>query len=1166
MPIELADDRPAERLPIADPEMGKSPPSSRVDRRHRLKLDRALRLMLAAEPAPQVPLVLWVSGPPGCGRGTILREVRETHEAEGVRWLRGKAYPGTGEILEPILRAIRDLVGEIRERGRSEPEWLEVWRHISTDRAPALARVLPEASWGREIQPFPDLEPRYERSRLLDHLSGLVLAYAERTPLVLQIDGAEHLDGLSRDAIETLVRIIRTRRDAQAASLALRPPPALAILLVTGERETVPLRGPDSQVLHVPVRGLDRREFIRLIESEFGAEQPLSVLEKLYQLTKGNRYDLDRRLAWEAGSGDSGTPEERAKRLLEYGHFDGEVSRRVRRRPDGERQLLQTLAVLGKPVSVTIIERICGLQREEVAAMLGRLAGDDWIELEAGRVVRLHHERLRAPISDTLDEEALRRIHSAAAEAIAAEYEGRENRRFQEVYFHRARGPQDLSALEAAFAGAEEALRLYDFDGAIAIYRDLLAMLGPAEPEHLERGIGAIADVLGETAQSDESLLDALERLLERSDRQLSPPARAKLWRRLGHVAGRWGLSDRELDLYQRAYRTIGGYGRSQERVKIYAALARSFLGQHRLEETTQFCRQGLDLLSQEQLPSDPEFLDLCLVTEEVHFHRGEYVEAIAFEERYYKIALLQGTPMQQIESLLRLAHLHEKRGEPEAARNRLIESLPVARASGSRLLEARTQERLGHLHARRDEWPQAAAAYARAFEVHSEIGDEHRTIRILGSLGLVALALGDAADGAHAFRLYALYQQNRVRPEAPPSVPGFPPDYRSRSERDDEIRIRWRDVETAGVPPEKRCRSYLELGDLHRDCGEMEKARRCLRDGLRIALEQDLEPSRFYLRFGRLHRLSGDIAGALEFLQKGLDAMATEPERDRIAETTIQVGLLHCDRGDTRRGLSFLQRGLRAYLELEHEGGVAHSLVEISRVVARLGEVDAAEGLARAAITICASLDLPRLEGEAWLALGAARAPKGDGLQEIHAAGEIFSRLGILEARCRVLHEEANIRNRAGDFSEARALSSEAIEIARDLGLEPALARCLALRGRLEGTRTKRFLTAVRNLESALEHATRLGDRALAAECHRAQAGLYRERGSEPVALQHESAAEELERALRAENPFSQRAAERAAERAAQVDAAIRAADAVAGKAAREEPSPAVQEDAIWG
>ncbi len=1116
MPIELRSDRPNDSS-MAVP----NPTASRVDRRHRQKIDRALRRMLSGDPSPQIPLVLWVSGPPGSGRGTLLSELREQLSEDGVRWVRGCAYPGTGEILEPILRGVRELVAEIREKSTTDPAWDAVWKRISDERAPALARILPEAPWGREVQPCPDLEPRFERSRLLDHLAGLVLEYAEQTPLVLQIDGAEHLDGLSRDAIETLVRVIRTRRHAQIAGLPLAAPPPLALVLVTGERETPPLSGPETESLHIPVRGLDRREFVKLVEAEYGAEQPLSVLEKLYQLTRGNRYDLQRRIAWESAEEEGGTPEVRAKRLLECGHFDGEISRRIRQSPEGERKLLQTLAVLGKPVSVTILERICELGRDQVAAMLGRLTRAEWIVCDQGRVVRLDHERLRAPISDTLTEEQLRRIHSRAAEAISDEYEGRDNRRFQEVYFHRARGPQDLSALEAAFAGAEEALRLYDFEGAIAIYGDLLKMLGPAEPEQLERGIGAIAEVLGETIQSDEVMLGALERLLERSGDHLTPPTRARLWRLLGQVAGRWGLSAHELDLYQRAYRALGGYGRTQERVKIYAALARAFLNRRRFDETLRYCRQGLDLVSLERLSADPEFLELCQVTEEIHFHRGEYTEAFEFEVRYLKIAHLSGTPMQQIESLLRLAHLHEQRGEPEAARTRLLESIPIARGSGSRLLEARTQERIGHLHTRNDEWQEASAAFRRAFEVQSEIGDEHRTIRILGSLGLVALALGDANEGAHAFRLYALYQQNRVRPEAPPPVPGIPFDYRSRTERDDEIRRRWRAVEAPGAPPEKRCDDLLQLGDLHRDRGEMEKSRLCLRDGLRLALEHDLEPSRFYLRFGRLHRLSGNVGGALECLQKGLDAMTTEPARERIAETTIQVGLLHSDRGDYQKGLSYLGRGLRAYLELEHESGVSHSLVEVSRVLARLGKTEAAEGLARAAITICSSLDLPRLEGEAWLALGAARIANGLGMDEVHAAGEIFSRLGILEARCRGLILEATLRRLTGDLGGARALCSEAIEIARDLGLEPALARGLALRGQLEGLRPKRFLTAVRNLESALEHATRLGDRPLAAECHRAQAELYRGRGSLPVAVQHQTEAEGIEKELRSTNPF---------------------------------------------
>ena len=1095
--------------------------ASSVDRRHRSKLERALRRMLKADTSPQVPLVVWVSGPAGCGRATLLREIQAKHEGDGVRWVRGSAYPGTGEILEPILRGVRDLITDAHALASGGHErWQDLWKQIIQTRAPALARVLPEVDWGREIVPFPELEPRFERSRLLDHLAGLVLDYADLCPLVFQIDGASSLDGLSRDAVATISRVLRTRRHGAIAGLPLPPPPPLALMVVSGERMTPPIDAPDGEILGIEVRGLDRREFVRLIESEYGAEQPISVIEKLYQLTKGNRFDIERRIAWEADEMQSGSPEDRAERLLEYGHFDAEVSRRLRRCPPAERSVLQTLAVLGKPVSLTILERICQLPREEIASMIGRLTHEEWIQCTEGRVIQLDHERLRSPIVDTLDDDALRDIHCAAAEAIEEEYAGRENRRFQEVYFHRARGKRHVSAMEAAFQGAEEALRLYDFDGAIAISHDLLRMLGPADPQQIERGIGAISAVLCETSNTDEALLQNLERLLEKVEENLTPPVRARLWRNLGEVAGRWGLSTRELDFFQRAFRTLAGYGRTQERVKVYASLARAFLHRRRFDETMRYCRQGFDLVSLEQLSDDPEFLELCYVTEQVHYHRKEYVEALEFEERYLKMAMLEGSPILQIESLLRLANLHEQRGEDESARTRLLEAIPIARGSGSRLLEARTQERIGQLHAKNEEWEPAAQAFQRAFEVQSEIGAEDRTIRLLGSIGLVSLALGRLEDGAQAFRLYALYHQDQAQLEQPPALPGFPREYRTRTERDDEVRRLWAEVEKPGTSVERRCFALQQLGDLHRDRGEMEKARRCLRDGLRLSLQHDLEPSRFYLRYGRLARLCGDVNTALEALQKGLDAMATEPERDRVAETLVQVGLLYYDRGDAAKGLSYLKRGLNAYLELEHEAGVAHALIEISRVLDTLGRHKPAEGLARAAITLCSSLDLTRLEGEAWLALGATRLHLGVGMDEFQAASEIFSALGVLAARARVLVHEAELREKTGDASGARALCQEAIEISRDLGLEPWLARCLTLRGQLEGMHGNRFLTAIRSLDGALEHAVRVGDRRLEVRIHRLQAELYRGKGSEPVAQEHDDKADEVEREIVKKTP----------------------------------------------
>ena len=1095
--------------------------SSRVDRRHRSKLERALRRMIEADPSPQVPQALWVSGPAGCGRATLIREIRAQQIREGVRWVSGCAYPGTGEILEPILRGVRDLIEELKSLAKMDSKWSTIWDQIVERRAPALIRVLPEAPWGRPIESFPELEPRFERSRLLDHLAGLILDYADHAPLVLQIDGAENHDGLSRDALEVLVRIIRTRRNGRVVGLPLPPPPPLGLVLVSGECKNPPIETFEGELLEVGVRGLERREFVRLIESKFGAEQPLSVTEKLFRLTKGNRVDIESRLSWEKQDGLGGTPEERARRLLEYGHFDQEVTRRFRCCSDEERQLLQILAVLGKPVSISILKRISSQPNLDTKSILSDLQEASWVQCDYGTTVQLEHERLRSPITETLNEDQRRDIHCRTSAAIAEEYEGRENRRFQEVYYHRARGPKGVAALAAAFDGAEEALRLYDFDGAIAIYRDLIQLLSHSEPQQLERGVASIAGVLGEIENPDEQLLLSLQKLLEKSESHLPPPVRAKLWRLLGQVAGRWGFVTRELDLIQRGYRTLSGYGRTQERVKVFAALARAFLKQQKFDETVQYCQHGLDLISMEELSSDPEFLELCHVTEQVHYRRREYVEAYDFEERFLKIATLQGSPIQQVESLLRLADLHEKQGEHESARTRLLESIPLARSSGSRLLEAKTQERIGSTYAKDEAWQKASEAFQSAFRIQSEIGDERRTIHLLGCIGLTSLALGAHAEGAHAFRLYAMQQECHGMLEVPPPVPGFPFEYRNRSERDEEICRHWRVVESREATPAERCRSLLALGDLHRDRGELQLARRSLSDGLRIASQHNFEPSRFHLRLGRLHRLCGNTGLALESLQSGIEAMSPDPERGRIAETLIQVGLLNSDRGDYDRAVNYLLRGLWAYLELEHVSGVAHALVEFSRLLTTVGQDASAEGMARAATTICATFELHRLEGEAWLAIGAARKRLKAGLDSLKAAEEIFMRLGVLEARARVLYQEAESRQSSGDAVGSRALCGEAIEISRDLGLEYWLAHGLAIRGELEGERPHRFLTAVRNLESSLQFASRAGCSALEVKCRRAMAELYRQRGSAALSREHEELANSIQSKLEEKNPY---------------------------------------------
>ncbi|MEM7261767.1 MAG: tetratricopeptide repeat protein, partial [Planctomycetota bacterium] len=969
----------------------------------------------------------------------------------------------------------------------------------------------------------------------VDHLAGLFLRVAEVVPIIVHFERAEHLDGLSREFLETMARVIRTRREGRRSGLPLAAPPRLAVILTTENDERCPVALPEGELLPIHMRGLDRDEFTEFVEREYNTELALSLREKLYQATKGNPLDLAFRMRREREDNPDGSPESRIRRCISFARYETEVMKAVRRLDPERRRLLHVLAVAGKPVSEPLLAKVAHLSvphdHEDFQGWLADLESDGWLRrLYRGGVI-LDHLRTQEPILDTLTKVERRNLHCTFADAVRDEYpEDRPNRRLKELYFHQRQGDDGPRLVDAGFRAADESLRLYDFEGASEIYRDLMVTLNDAMAPRVESGIRAMVSVLTESSEVDRKLIDAMEKLLDRRASDFDSEVQASLWRRIGELAGHWDLRDREMDYYQRAFEAVKHEERSQERMKVYACLAQCCLERLEFDETLRYCREGIRTSELDDLTDDPEFLELCRVTEEIHYRRGDFVEARKFEEQSLRLARAGACPMAIVESLLRLGHLCEAEHDYDGAAAHLDEARPIAASTGSRVLEARVDERLGYLHSRQSDWEAAHDAFSRALEIQSELGDQRRNSSLLGALGMVCFFMGKAGEGAHNFRLFALYQKVTPREGLPPTVPALPCDYRSRSERDDSIRARQSALSRATKPAET-IRATAQLSDLLRDRGELDLARATIRKALRVSYDEPLELPRIHLRLGLACRWAGEIGGSLESFQRGLDAMPSGGDREILAEFNVQVGLLQLARGELRRAQASLLRGLRTYLEVGHETGVTHALIQIGEVFLRFGEVEVAEQLGVAALAMSDMLELDRLEAEAWLLLGRIRSRgkvHGAGHQEVATAREIFNKLGILEGRCRALVIEGEIFVKASDFERARAQCAEALEIARDLGLRPLMARCLAVRGLVEGDKggnLQDLPRAVQTLEAALEHAKALGDRLLAIDIHAAFARLYHQRGKEGVVKTHLRKAQQILQAVAKAAPSRARA-----------------------------------------
>ncbi len=1089
----------------------------RVSERHATKLERALRSAMRENPQHDPPFAIWMPGEPGSGKTTLVECVQDRLITDGVLFLRGEAFPGIGEVLEPVLCAARSLIKRVRELSdQFGLDWEEAWTRIVEQHAPALDRVLPEVDWGQAVEPFPPLDAWYERNRLVDHLAGLFLCVAEVVPTVVHLENADHLDGLAQEFLATMARVVRTRREGRRSGLPLAAPPRLCVILTTESEGQCPADLSEGELLTIAIRGLDRDEFAETLEREYESEIPLSLREKLFQQTKGNPLDLAFRMRREQAANPEGSAETRVRRMISLGRYHNEVMKAVRQLDPERRRVLHVLAVAGKPISESMLVKVAhptlDVDSEQFRSWLDDLDGESWLRrLYRGGVV-LSHQRDQAPILDTLTKVERRNLHATFADAVVDEYsDDRPSRRFREVYHHLVQGADGPTLIEAGFTAADEALRLYDFEGASEIYRELMTALCDASAPRVESGIRSLVAVLAESSDVDRKLIDAMDKLLHRRAADFDLETQAALWRRLGDLASRWEMRDREMTFYQRAFQAVKECERSPERMKVYACLARCCLEQRQFDETMRYCREGIAISEFDDLTDDPEFLELCRVTEEIHFRRGDFIEAQKFEEQYLRLARERGSKLNVIESMLRLGHLYEEASDFVAARDHILEARPIAASTGSRMLEARVDERLGYLHARQSAWDEAFAAFGSALEIQSEVGDQRRNSRLLGALGMVCFFMGKAAEGAHNFRLYALYQKVAKREGLPPAVPGLPCDYRSRSDRDDAIRARQSALSRlSGDDSDAIAATTVALADLLRDRGELDIARATLRKALRTAYTSPHSIPHIYLRLGVACRWGGEIENALDALQRGLNAMPSGADREILAEFNVQVGLLHLARGELQRAQTSLLRGLRTYLEVGHETGVTHTLVHLGEAYFRLGEREVAEQLGMAALAMSDMLELDRLEAEAWLLLGRIRGlakSHTSGHQEASTAREIFNKLGLLEGRCRALITESEIFARWGDFSRARSQCSEALEIARDLSLRPQTARGLAARGVIEGDKQSKdndLPRAIQTLEAALDHARALRDRQLEVEVHAAFAQLYHQRNKPSVVRTH--------------------------------------------------------------
>jgi DNA-binding SARP family transcriptional activator len=411
--------------------------------------------------------IVTIVGEAGIGKTRLIGETLRTAAERGAFALELRATPldqglpfaAVGEMLRPLLRNVPEY------RLRQLPQF--ALAQIA-DLFPVLRERLPD------LPELSDVPPEERRNRQIDGLCELALALARTLPLVVALDDAQWADDATLATVGRLAR--QASRRALLLILAYRADelsdnPALHNLLRTLGRDMIlrplVLGRLDASAVAELLAGLAGVEIGRvahlapqLVASTGG--NPLALMVTVQALLESRGAPSLAALLPDLEAGMPFPDPTEAPQMREL------VRARIDRLPPHARDLAEHLALISRPASLDLIERLGGADALEAAQIL--LERQILIENDDTHLA-FNHDLVRSIIAATLSAPQRRRLHHRIGAAMAA-LEGHRPERAAEITYHfcQAGRSADRDVLRYAIDAGDYARRAFGYRHALHHY------------------------------------------------------------------------------------------------------------------------------------------------------------------------------------------------------------------------------------------------------------------------------------------------------------------------------------------------------------------------------------------------------------------------------------------------------------------------------------------------------------------------------------------------------------------------------------------------------------------------------------------------------------------------------------------------------------------------
>ncbi len=360
---------------------------------------------------------LLVAGKSGMGKSRLMREVRQAVQLRGVPFLEADCFERDLSESGPMANLVLQAAGLARSVDGAA---------LLSKYGPEMVKLVPSLVLDAGAAPTPPLENAdAERRRMIDAVAEFLVGLGRVTPYVAYLND---LQWAREGTTDLIAAILRLRSEAGSGSgLCLlgsfrsddvgdRP---LARLLAGGSRSSVKL---------VELTPLEDLYVAELLKSMLGlSDLPEGLATRVAEASGGLPFFVEEilrdlleegRLAVLQGATMAGAAEALGLR------FDASASflKRTARVSPEERQVLDVLAVCGRPAEPGVVAQVAGLSASAVADALHVLSEKQMVVAVAGARERynLAHDRMREALYSSLTEDVRSALHLGLARSLAS--------------------------------------------------------------------------------------------------------------------------------------------------------------------------------------------------------------------------------------------------------------------------------------------------------------------------------------------------------------------------------------------------------------------------------------------------------------------------------------------------------------------------------------------------------------------------------------------------------------------------------------------------------------------------------------------------------------------------------------------------------------------------